>query len=87
MPEWTNTGKTLLFTWTMIQTQPKLYLVYNKFNGSAIYSPHYLIQAKGNRCKSSSAHDSGATGVLIDDKFAKAKGFAPPPLARAYSGH
>src|SRR5882762_2768009 len=41
-----------------------------------------LIQQKGIAAKARALVDSGATGVLIDNKFAKAKGFRTTPLAR-----
>jgi len=54
----------------------------NKYNGSPSICINVLIQQKGITAKARALVDSGATGVLIDNEFAKAKGFRITPLAR-----
>ena len=54
----------------------------NKYNGSPSIRLNILVQQKGITAKAQALVDSGATGVLINDKFTKAKGFHITPLAR-----
>src|SRR5882762_2625486 len=60
----------------------KCILFTNKYNGPPSICINVLIQQKGITAKARALVDSGATGVLIDNEFAKAKGFRITPLAR-----
>ena len=54
----------------------------NKYNGSPSIRLEVLVQQKGITAKTQALVDSGATGVLINTRFAKNKGFMTTPLAR-----
>ena len=54
----------------------------NKYNGSPSIRLNALVQQKGITVRTQALMDSGATGVLINTKFTKNKGFMITPLAR-----
>jgi len=58
-----------------------MYLVTNKYNGSPSIRLEVLVQQKGITAKTQALVDSGATGVLINTRFAENKGFMTSPLA------
>jgi len=53
----------------------------NKYNGSPSIHLEVLVQQKGLTAKTQALVDSGATGALINARFAKNKGFMTTPLA------
>src|SRR5882724_6311448 len=54
----------------------------NKYNGSPSIHLEVLVQQKGITVKTQALVDSGATGVLINNRFTKNKRFMTTPLAR-----
>src|SRR5882724_11470536 len=55
----------------------------NKYNGSPSICLKVLVQQKGITAKTQALVDSRATGVLINTKFTKNKGFMITPLTRS----
>src|SRR5882724_8567538 len=77
-------GKDLSITQTMnsdSNSTTKCISFTNKYNGSPSIRLEVLVQQKGITVKTQALVDSGATGVLINTKFAKNKGFMTTPLA------
>jgi len=78
-----NKGKDPTVTQTLDSKLDDKYISYsNKYNGSPSIRLDVLVQQKGITGKTQALMDSGATGVLINTRFTKSKGFQTTTLAR-----